>query len=283
MRFVAALLVLALPALADGEPLKAILIAPDRAEAGSDIFLDATQSTGDIQHFIFTVSPEQKGRKQIDTKKEAKDPAKPRMRAIPGVWTVTLMIISTDGDFSTDTRVVTIPGGTPCPSPDPCPQPIPPTPTPVPDPIPPPIPPRPDPTPPPNPSPTPPDPRPPAGEFGVAPKVYDVVLSLPIEPMKRAADARQLADSCDVAAAQIAAGTITNPQDLINGMGVALKALPAWKPAAQKLQAIFKETYAAYKDGRLKIKDGANGISMVDQQGWQTLLKELSVGFRAVK
>lgn len=295
MRFVSLLLLTLLQAEAQSEPIKAVLIGPTSAAPGMPIYFDASQSEGDIQHYILKVKPYGTSVKDptgipsvqytIRSKEEGKAPvldkSKPYIYGIPGRWEVKLLVVSPQGEDSEMSLIVTVPGSTPCPEPDPCPEPpapIPPRPTP-----PNPVPPSPTPPTPVPPNPMPPDVRPPSGEFGIAPKIYDAVMAMTVDPMKRASDSRQLADAADVMAAQISAGTMTDPQQLLNDMAVALKALPAWKDVGPKIQNIMKETYAAHKDKRLKIKIGTEGISMVDPNGWQTLLKEISVGLRAVK
>lgn len=262
-----ALLSLTAPVMA--EPLKAILIAPDRADAGSDVYLDGSQSEGEIQHMIFTVTPKIEGTKQIDTPKEAKDPQKPRLRTIPGRWLVTLTVIDANSDYSVATRVIEIPGGTPCPEPSPVPPiPVPPRPTPDPGPTPTPIPPK------PEPAPQPPGPAPvPAGEYNVAPKVAEAVKG--VSP----ADCKRLADALDVIAAQIAAGTLTDVQQLIQDVAAKVKEIPALAALLPKLGAILQEALATFANGKLK----RSGTKMADPSAWQQLVKEIAAGLRAGK
>lgn len=264
------LLLMLAASTAHAEPLKAILVAPHSAEAGTDLFLDASQSEGQVQHYLWRVTPERPGKKQIDT---SKDKIKPRLMTYPGKWTIELLIVSEDGEQSRCYQTIDIPGAVvPCPEPDPSPQP-----GPQPNPAPTPIPPTPKPEPPkPEPMPVP-DPAPPAGEFGIAPKVFEATKSVPL------ADRKKLADACDVLAAQIAAGTLKDPQALLNEIAVAAKAIPAFTSIMPKIQGILQETYAAHKGGRLKINVGVSGVSMADPSGWQTLLKETSTGLRAAK
>lgn len=273
MRFIPLLLLLSAPSvLIAAEPLKAILVAPHSAEAGTDLFLDASQSEGTIQHYLWRVTPERPGKKQIDT---SKDKQKPRLMTYPGKWTVELLIVSEDGEQSRCYQTIDIPGAVvPCPEPDPQPKPDPtPGPTPIPprpDPGPQPVPPTPDP-------PKPPDPVVPAGEFGIAPKIADATKTTPLP------ERTKLADACDVLAAQIAAGTLKDPQKLLNEIAVAAKAIPAFAAIMPKIQGVLQETYAAHKNGRLKVNVGVSGASMADPSGWQQLLKECSIGLKALK
>lgn len=260
---------------ADAAPLKAVLQAPQSAVAGSDVYLDASESEGDIEHYLYRVTPELKGFSQI---KRTDNAARPRMMSYPGEWTVELIVISKNGDEDRAYVKVLIPGSAPCPEPKPpVPTPIPPTPTPDPQPTPPT--PAPDPMPP---QPQPPAPEPvPVGTFGIGPKAF--AMASKVKSADRAKEAKVLADACTVLASQIAAGTLTDPQALLNEMGVKLKGMsPGWEEVSPQIQAALAETYAAHKNGRLKIS-GLTSFKMVDPSGWQLLLTEIATGLRAVK
>lgn len=262
MRILLAILLL-FPAAVQAEPLKAVLVVPQTAISGTDVYLDGSQSTGDIEHFLFFAATKSgvEGRIVSTTDKN-----KPRMLSFPGEWIVTLIVVSDEGKYDKVTATCTIPGQGGCP------EPLPPGPTP--------IPPNPDPGP--QPKPVPPTPQPdvvPAGEFGIAPKIHAIASA--VNSPTRAADCKAMADQCDVYAAQIAAGTLTDPQKLVNGMAAEIKKYPAFKDSVPLVGAEIQAAMKAHP-ARLKV-NGLVQFSMADPDGWRQLMKELGVGLRAVK
>lgn len=247
---------------AQAAPLKAVLVGPTSAEAGSDVFLDATQSEGEIAHFLYRVTPELQGRRQIVTS----DKTRPRILTYPGKWTIELIVVSEDGEQSRAYHELTIPGGTPCPAPEP--KPVPPSPTPV-DPVPP-RPPAPEPTPPPNPvdptPPVPPEPTPPPtppaptpGRFGLRDRVRTAVLG--INSPTRAAEVAKLRARLADIKSEAAAGKLTQ-QQILNGMVDELKSLPGtWQ---------LVKTLAS-----LGIQFLVNGKQLQTVQDWVDLLAEI--------
>ncbi len=142
--------------------------------------------------------------------------------------------------------------------------------------------PQPSPKPTPGPIPTPPPlpPQPiPAGEFGIAQKVADIVRK--IESPKRVTEAALLADQADALAAQIAAGTVTNSVEVLSRIGDGIRALnsPAWSTAAPQFTALMGEVWFANKV-RLKIDEKKD---MLQPTAWATLLREVALGARSAK
>lgn len=271
MKTILAFLLLA--TVAQAQPLKAILVVPQTAVSGSDVYIDASQSTGEIQHYlIFAEMLDSNGRvlKKGDIVPTG-DKTKPRLRSLVGRWRIRLIVVAEDERYDEAEAVCLIPGiGGSCPEPDPMPGP---QPEPQPQPIPPkPVPPGPQPLPPP-------DPIVPVGEFGIAPKIY--AIGSKVDSQTRAAEAKQLADACDVFAAQIAAGTMTDPQALLNEMAMKLKAFPAWKSSVGPIGVAIQEAIKA-NPVRFKV-NGVLSFTMADPSAWQVLLKEIGVGLRAVK
>ena len=270
MRLALSLLLL-IPTFAAAEPLKAIITAPSQAEAGDDIYLDSTQSEGDIQHRLWRVLPYRENKKQLDLSPGRE---RPRLIARPGRWTIELIIVSEDSQESRAYHVIDVPGTTlPCPEPNP--------PGPAPDP---PIPPTPKPEPkPPGPPPEPPKPPPepvvPAGEFGIAPKIVEVMKA--VNTPTKAADCKTVADLCETLAAQIAAGTMRDPQAIVDQIGAATNASPTFVPVVPQIGALLQQTIKTYP--KLKVNVGLTGATMVDPPSWQALLKEIAVGLKAVK
>lgn len=266
-------LVAALASFASAESLKAVVIAPQKATPGEDVFLDSSGSTGDIikRHWSLSAVPPTAivlGRKQFDQS----DPVKPRLLSFAGVYTVKLIVVSKDGELSETEVVVDLGQPTICPPPIPCPAcpefppPRPPEPTPI-------VPVPPTPTPTPTPAP---EPGVPAGEFGIAPKVAEIVKG--IVDTDKATNAKKLADAADALAAQIAAGTQTDAQGVLVKFGEGIKVLqsPAWSAAAPKFTTAVAVTYGIHK---LKLKVGLTGV-ILDTQGWATLVRECGAGVR---
>lgn len=262
MRFFFALLLL-IPAVSQAEPLKAVLVVPPSAVAGSDIYLDASQSTGDIEHYlIFADLIDSAGR--VSKKGDivpATDKAKPRLRSFAGRWRVRLIVVASDGRYDETESVCAIT------APD-CPDPMPPTPGPQPKPDPGPLPPPPAPNPPTPPRPD--EPVLPIGEFNIARPIYDLVKT--IKSPTLAADAQKLAASVDGIAAQLAAGTLNDTQSEVNQIAAAVKALPQpWQEKLPEVGAILQKTVRA------------NLLKMSDVKMRQKLYGEISAGLKAVK
>lgn len=257
---------------ADAAQLKAVVIAPAEAEAGSDLWIDSTESVGDIlkRHWKLEAVPPtaiRAGRKQFDLS----DPVKPRLLSYPGRYTVTLTIVGVDGELDTTSVAIKITGDSDC-----DPQPIPPRPNPTPpDPAPTPTPPSPsppEPVPPPSPEPV------PVGEFNVSPAVAEIVKK--IVDSAKAATAEKLRAELESIAAQVAAGTITDVNTLLTAIGTALKNTgnAAWQAAAGEVSNLLRGVYEKHKGGRL-------GVTLLgglrDSSGWATLLRELALGVKA--
>lgn len=253
-----ALLLLALlcPSVCQAASLKAVLIGPTSAEAGSDVFLDASQSEGDIEHYLYRVTPEVTGRRQLVTD----DKQRPRVLTYQGKWTVELIVVSKDGEQSRSYHTIEIPGGGPCPAPEPqpnptpAPQPTPPAPQPGPQPAP---------QPAPTPSPTPaPSPIPPAGEFGIAPQVYTLARAV-----GKPDDCRLLADKAQALAAKCVAGGITL-QAAINEVAADLQQIgPEWSALKTATKGSLMSLYMAGK--------------LSDASAFGRLLKEIEGALRA--
>lgn len=209
---------------------------------------------------------------------EARDGGKVcRLTTIAGRWSV-ICTYHVEGEpirFA-EAHDVVVPGSPYVPSPGPTPpvpQPLPPAP--VPNPQPPAPGPNVDPTPTPKPpTPNPPGPAPapvlPAGEFdGLPTRVRD--LAAAVNSPSRSTEAAKLADALEGVAAQIAAGTLTGPQAIVNALGVALNG----------------NTPAAWDDCRAKMVDALKSLYMggklKSSAAWATMLREVVTGLRAVR
>lgn len=245
------LLALMVPAAAQAAPIKAVLIGPATAEAGSDVFLDASQSEGEPKYYLYRVTPELTGRRQIVTT----DKLKPRILTYPGTWNVELIVVSEEGEQSRAYHTITIPGSGPCPTPEPNPRP---TPTPIPQPNPP-LPPPPEPGPI---DPAPPRPAPPAGEFGIAPQLYALAKSV-----GKPADCKLLADKLAGLAAKCDAGAATM-QAVLNELAATLATLgPEWSGLKTAAKPALLAIHMAGK--------------LPDVAALSRLLKEMESAFRA--
>jgi hypothetical protein len=118
----------------------------------------------------------------------------------------------------------------------------------------------------------------PAGEFGIAPKVADIVRKI-TDPAK-AATGKALADAADAIAAQIAAGTLTGVNDLLTKIGESIKATgnPAWQAAAAEFSKELSAVYESHKRDRLAVST-LGGFK--DAAGWSTMMREVAAGVRA--
>lgn len=272
------LALLFVPSVVIAEPLKAVLTVPQTAVSGSDVYIDASQSTGEIKFYlIFADQVDAVGKilRKGDIVSTG-DAKKPRLRTLVGNWRCRLIVVDEDGKYDEAESLCVIPGagGSNCPAPNP-------NPTPNPEPDPGPLPPGPTPIPPTPVPPTPkPDAGPPAGEFGIAVKIWTIAKG--VNSPNRAAEAKQLADACDVLAAQIAAGTLKDPQALITGMASELKKLPDWDAVKGDVGKAIQDVVKAGQSGRLKI-NGLLSFTMAEPAAWQQLVKEISSGLRAVK
>ena len=218
-----------------------------------------------------------------------------RLTTISGSWSIFAAYKYEDGPIRFATATVTVPGQTvlpspgplvPLPVPNPQPSPVPnpppgpaptpsPTPTPGPSPVPEPTPPGPAPTPGPDPGPKPDPPVPapdqplPVGEFDGLPLLVKTAASAVSSPNK-VAEAKLLADAAESLASQVAAGALTDPQKIANGMAAEIaKQGSAWKPFSL---AVGSRLQALYLGGKLKTLDR-----------WSVLLREAAIGLRAVK
>jgi hypothetical protein len=82
-------------------------------------------------------------------------------------------------------------------------------------------------------------------------------------------------------AAQVAAGTITNAQALLNELAKGLdKHLPTSAAFRTGISALLQATFETHKAGRLKV--GFTG-AMSDPAAWAQLLREAETGLRAWK
>lgn len=199
-----------------------------------------------------------------------------RLTTIGGKWSIICAYHVEGEPIRFVTHETTVPGAPYTPPPGPAP-----TPSPLPLPPAPPIPTPPAPVPGPNvdpsptpkpPAPTPPAPAPelPAGDFDKLPaRVRD--LAAAVNSTTRAAEALKLADAIEGIAAQIAAGTLTGPQNIVNALGVSLNA----------------NTNAAWDDCRAKMVDSLKALYMGGKlktpSAWSTMLREVVTGLRAVK
>lgn len=215
-------------------------------------------------------------RDDVNQVRPAADGRSAEIATLAGTWRVSVAVHEPGRRIYFRYFEVTVPG-TPYVPPGP-PGPTPPTPEPSPSPKPAPTPPQPAPQPP---TPTPPAPKPapvPAGEFGVAPRVAELVAG--ITDPRRGETAAALADAADALAAQIDAAAVDNVSDVLNRMGAAIKALEsdAWSKAAAEFSGILKTTWEKHARGRLRLT--ATG-GLVEPKAWSTLLQELAVGLRA--
>lgn len=209
-----------------------------------------------------------------------------KLTTISGTWLVTAQY-HYEGDEirETEPTVIHVPGvpyvtpigpvppaptppAPPSPGPAPAPMPTPPGPAPMP-----PMPLPPSPPTPPSPMPTPPGPTPdvvlPAGEFGELPKLVRDAANR-IESANRVAEAKQLATAAEVLAAQVAAGTLSDTQQIANGMAAEIAKLGgAWKPFSLSVGTRLKLLYL--------------GGKLNSAERWAVLLREAATGLNAVK
>lgn len=218
------------------KPPRAIIQGPSHVIPGELIVLDASQSDG-ADNFRWSISPELKGRKQLIEMDGGK---RCQIASYGGRYVVTLAVSNAAG-IDLLTWEIRVDGNAPCPPPEP--QPVDPI---EPDPI------KPEPVkpvdPPPSPMPQPVDPvpapiQPPAaGEFGLAPKVFD--LAKAAKSSTRVADCQMLASECK----RIAASDWANLNAIASEIVSVLKKLPTgWEDLAKSVQTAIAELYQAGK------------------------------------
>ncbi len=219
---------------AQAAPPTAIINGPTTGVRGEILVLDATGCAGEPTHFTWKISPELKGRKQLDVKDGGR---RVQVASYGGSYVVSLTVSNADGN-DVLTWPLTIPGDMPCPSPEP--QPV--TPTPV-EPVPvepaPPRPPAPEPViPTPTPAPQPVTPMPPApspGRFGIAARVRAAVLG--VSSPTRAAEVARLRATLTELRTQAGAGQVTQ-QQFLDTLVAELKALPDTWQVVKTLAAL---------------------------------------------
>lgn len=216
---------LLVPTLAQADAPRAIINGPNTGVPGEILILDASPSEGEPTHFTWKISPELKGRKQLDVKDNGR---RVQVASFGGQYVVMLSISNADGN-DVLTWPIAIPGAPPCPPPEP--QPVTPTPVPEPQPPPQPTPPAPQPvtpTPPaPQPDPVTPQPPPSPGRFGIAPRVRAAVLG--VSSPTRAAEVARLRARLTELRSQGAAGSLT-AQQFLDALVAELKSLPdSWQ------------------------------------------------------
>jgi hypothetical protein len=244
-------------------PPTAIINGPKAAEAGEELIFDASMSEGEPTLYAWRVFPQLQGRKQLTVLEGGK---KVRLASFPGTYLVRLMVANTEG-IADHEHQVTIPGPTPCP-PAPTPSPVVPVPVPVP-PVPPapPMPPTPLPVPPAPPMPD----TLPVGEFDGLPAAVRA-LALAVNSPNRSAEAAKLADALEAVASQIAAKSLTGPDQIVKAIGAAFNGAvsPVWDAEFRvKAVARMKDLFVT---GKLTSGDR-----------WAAMLREVVVGLRSVK
>lgn len=244
----------------------AIINGPRHGEPGEELIYDLSQSEGAPTLFRWKVSPELTGRKQLTVLEGG---AKCRLASYPGTYYIRGMVANAEGIDDHVFKVV-IPGTVPCPPPDPnVPAPVVPVPGPTPV-----VPVVPVPTPMPVVPPAPPMPVIPVlppGEFGGLPAAVYALAEAVVSPGK-VDEAHKLADAFDATAAQISAGTLKGPVAIVAAVGAAFNGSvpPAWD-SGFRTKAIAKMK-AIFDGGQLSTSDK-----------WAVMLREVSLGLRAVK
>ena len=124
-----------------------------------------------------------------------------------------------------------------------------------------------------NPTPLPPTPLPtlPVGEFGGLPAAV-LGLAGQVVSANKVAEAGKLADAFEALGAQIAAGALKTPVEIVAAVGAQFDAVssPAWD-AVFRVKAVAKMK-SLYQDGKLPTPDR-----------WRAMLMEAAMGLRAVK
>lgn len=255
---------------AQATPPTVIVNGPEVATPGELLTFRFGESKGSDLKFRVVVESDPPIVGRLQWKHDSPTATEAQVASFPGRHRVRITAFNAEGIDEWE-RILVIPGNPPCPPPGP--KPIDP-----PGPIPEPTPPAPTPPKPPGPVPTPVPVPIPAGEFGISPKVADIVRKI-VDPAK-AATAKSLADAADAIAAQIAAGTLTGVNDLLTRVGEAIKATgnPAWQAAAADFSKELAATYAAHKGGRLAVSTFGG---FKDAAGWAALMREVATGVRA--
>lgn len=242
-------------------PPRLVVNGPTTGVPGEILTYDFGQSEGDNLKFRVVAEPQIVGYKHVFH--DAPTATKANVAGFPGTYRIRIQAFNAEGIDEWE-RILTVPGNPPCPQPPPKPidppSPVPgPTPTPVPVPVP-----TPDVV--------------PVGEFNISPKVADIIKR--IGPATTAAALKQLAESLDAIAAQVAAGTLTGVNDLLTKIGEAVKAtgVAALQAAAAELSKEIAAVYEKHKRDRLAVST-LGGFK--EPSGWAALIREIAVGVRA--
>jgi hypothetical protein len=224
--------------VAFADPPKPLIVGPTGGQPGDILLLDATQSVAD--HFAWSVTPKlPEGRPTI---LPIEDGRKCLVTSVPGAYSVFLAASNAEGVKIVEWGVTV--GGDPRP---PTPGPNPPGPTP----------------------PTPPTPD----RFGL--KAAAQQWAAAVNSPNRFEDAHQLAGAFEAAAAEIVAGTETQPQAFIAILAKhCIQAVPTDRRAAW---SSFDAAFAAavnelYKAGKVAGRDD-----------WAVMFREISAGLAAVR
>lgn len=245
---------------------EAVITGPANVDPGSLVVLHGDASKG-ATVWRWTVEPVLANVAQFELIDGGKNI---RPATVPGTCWRYQLEVSDGKAISNAFFTVNVAGTAPDPQPDPKPDPIPPKPDPKPPE------PKPDPPKPPNPKPEPPKPEPiPDGEFGVIQRLS--VLLAGCDQAER----NSLAASCETYAAQIAAGTMTDPQKLLNCLAADVKKLPTISLKVHDIGAVISDSVKA-NPKRLKV-NGVVSYTMADPPSWQQLLLESAVGIRGTK
>lgn len=271
----ACLLLLLTSGIAEAAAPKAVLRGPTSIEVGDIVVFSGADSANEPTHFDWEVTPTLANRVQLvsmDGKALSdQDSERVQVAPIPGEYLIRLTVSNADGSSTTFQRIK-IPGVAPGPVPGPFPQPAP-TPAPLPAPNPAPTPPAPGPFPAPSPAPAPPQPPQPVeptfpnSPFGLAMPAYKAAKS--VNSPNRQAEAACLVKACETLAAEIAAGTLKQPQAIANRIGESIDQCspPAWDAARNQIAEAIQKLFL---DGKLRQPDD-----------WRTLLIDLQQGLAA--
>ncbi len=257
--------------LAEAAAPKAILRGPNSIEVGDIVVFSGADSANEPTHYDWEVTPSLANRVQLvsmDGKALSdQDSERVQVAPIPGEYLIRLTVSNADGSSTTFQRIK-IPGVAPGPIPGPTP-----APSPIPSPTPSPVPPAPGPTPGPAPAPSPPpapqpvEPTFPNSPFGLAMPAYKAAKS--VNSPNRQAEAACLVKACETLTAEIAAGTLKQPQAIANRIGESIDQCspPAWDAARNQIAEAIQKLFL---DGKLRQPDD-----------WRTLLIDLQQGLAA--
>jgi len=245
----AAVCTLSLSTLVEAAPPQAAITGSTGGQPGDILVLDASESGADWYKWMVTPKL-QEGRPTILVLEGGR---KCLVTSVPGTWTIFMACGNADGIDMAE-WVVEVSEN---PSPGPPPQPFP----------------NPDPEPEPEPAPPEPDvPEIPVGVFDTARLAHQ--LSQTVDSDNRVAEAHALAGSFESVAASIAAGAIKSEQAILlallssnaSALGDKVK---TWAPVGNAIGVRLQELH---KSGRLKTLND-----------WSVCLREISIGFAAVK